>query len=278
MPAPLSFHGRLEGQVAVVTGAGSQGAGFGCGKAIAWLFAQEGASVLLVDIDKDRAEETQALILADGGRAAVATGDVTSAADAERIFADCARAFGRCDMLVNNVGVGAGGARLDGVVEEDWRRSIDLNFTSAFQMTRAAMPLLLQGQGRAIVNVASVAGWRAHGSAGYGPAKAALMQFTRECALIYGRDGIRANTVVPGHLMTPMVERFLPAEARDVRRGIAPLGTEGDAFDVAQAVLFLAGPESRFVTGIDLAVDGGVSSVGPLAAYELVTGRLATPR
>lgn len=276
MPQPTAFHGRLKGRAAIVTGAGSSGPGFGCGKAIAFLFAREGASVLLVDIEKARAEETRALILDAGGVAQVIVADVTDSAGAARIAAACESHFGGCDILVNNVGVGAGGNRLETVDEADWRRSMDLNFSSAFQMSRAVIPLLLQRKGAAIVNIASVAGWRAHGSAAYGPAKAALLQLNRELALMYGSEGLRANAVVPGHLLTPMVESHLSEAAKDVRRRIAPLGIDGDAWDVAQAALFLAGPESRFITGAALAVDGGVSGIGPLAAWERVSNPLST--
>jgi NAD(P)-dependent dehydrogenase (short-subunit alcohol dehydrogenase family) len=152
-----------------------------------------------------------------------------------------------------------------------------VNFGTVINMCRAAMPALLAGRGRSIVNIASVAGILAHGNTAYGPSKAAMIQLTAELAVMYGRDGIRANCVAPGHIMTPMVEAYVKGEGRRVRRAIAPLGIEGDAWDIAQAALFLAGPESRFISGITLPVDGGVTVVGPLAAYERVTAEAPAP-
>src|SRR3546814_7531241 len=122
-------------------------------------------------------------------------------------------------------------------------------------MCRQTIPALMEGQGKAIVNISSVAGIRAHGNAAYGPSKAAVQQLTAELAVMYGRDGIRANCVAPGHIVTPMVAAHLEGERRRIRSAIAPLRIEGDAWDIAQAALFLAGPESRFVTGVTLPVD-----------------------
>jgi len=137
---------------------------------------------------------------------------------------------------------------------------------------------LLAGQGKAVVNITSIAGMRAHGIAGsYGSAKAAMIHFTKEIAVMYGAEGLRANVVAPGHIMTPLVERFSSPDAREMRRRIAPLsGVEGNAWDIAYATLFLASPEARFITGMCLPVDGGVTGIAPLAAYERVVGNSMT--
>lgn len=272
MPEPEQAHGRLDGWRAIVTGGGSAGEGVGTGRAISVLFARECARVAVLDQDADRAEATCAEIAKRGGEARAVLGDVTSAADCKRMTDESVSWLGGLDVLVNNVGLGSGAGRLEDMAEEVWRRGVDLNLNSAFLMTRSAIPALLQGRGRAVVNIASVAGERAHGTGSYGPAKAALVQFTRELAVIYGRDGLRANAVAPGHIMTPLVERLVSPAARDTRRRIAPLEIEGDAWDVAQAALFLAGPESRFVSGACLPVDGGVTQIAALAAYERMTG------
>jgi NAD(P)-dependent dehydrogenase (short-subunit alcohol dehydrogenase family) len=276
MPEPAQTHGRLQGWRALVTGAGSQGRGIGTGRAIAALFAREGAQVALLDRDADRVEETRALIEARGGATRVFLADLTSAAEAARAVADAVLWLGGLDVLVNNLGLGGGGARLEELSDAAWAQGLDLNLNSAFFVTRAALPALLKDQGKAVVNIASVAGMRAHGVGSYGPAKAALIQFTRELAVIYGPQGLRANAIAPGHIMTPLVEAFATAEARETRRRIAPLEVEGDAWDVAQAALFLAGPEARFITGACLPVDGGVTAIAPLAAYERLADLSAT--
>jgi NAD(P)-dependent dehydrogenase (short-subunit alcohol dehydrogenase family) len=275
---PLPIYGRLAGRTAIVTGAGSLGNGLGTGKAIATLFAAEGAHVALLDLDETRAEETREAIASTGGRAFVITGDVTSPEDCTRMVEDSVARLGGLDILVNNVGLGAGAGRLDETEPAIWAKGLDLNLNSAFLMTRAAIPHLLAGTAKAIVNIASVAGIRAHGMAGsYGPAKAAMIQFTAETAVIYGAEGVRANVVAPGHIMTPLVERFASPAARENRRRIAALSSvEGNAWDVAYAALFLASPESRFITAMCLPVDGGVTAIAPLAAFERMVGESMT--
>ena len=278
MPLPtLPRLCRLAGRTAIITGAGSLGDGVGTGKAIALLFASEGARVALVDLDAGRAEETRAQIADGGGEAFVVAGDVTDPASCERIVAEALTRFGSLDALINNVGLGAGAGRLEEMEWAAWTRGVALNLDSAVLMTRAAIPHLLAGAGKAVVNIASVAGIRAHGSGSYGPAKAALIHFTRELAVMYGAEGLRANVVAPGHIMTPLVEKFSAPAAREHRRRIAALSAvEGDAWDVAYATLFLASAEARFVSGVCLPVDGGVTAIGPLAAFERVTGETMT--
>jgi NAD(P)-dependent dehydrogenase (short-subunit alcohol dehydrogenase family) len=276
MPEPAAAYGRLNGWRAIVTGAGSLGEGVGTGRAIAVLFAREGARVALLDRDADRADETRTMIEERGGEAKAFLGDLTRSADCARLAAECLEWLGGLDVLVNNLGLGSGGARLETLDDEAWGRGLDLNLNSAFYMTRAVAPALLGGQGKAVVNIASVAGLRAHGGGAYGPAKAALVQFTRELAVMYGPDGLRANAVAPGHIMSPLVDKFASPAARELRRRIAPLEREGDSWDVAQAALFLAGPESRFVSGVCLPVDGAVTAAAPLATYERLTGVYGT--
>lgn len=276
MPRPTAFHARLSGKRAIVTGAGSLGDGVGTGKAIAALFAAEGARVALIDLDADRAKTALALVEEMGGQGVVVAGNVADAADVERMVTECVDWLGGLDILVNNVGIGAGAGRLHEVPQADLDRVMSVNLGSAFNMIRSSAPHLLEGAdrgGKSIINIASVAGIRAHGTAAYGPSKAAMIQLTAELAVMYGPDGIRANGVAPGHIFTPMVEAHVVGENRRTRRDIAPLGIEGDAWDIAQAALFLAGPESRFITGVTLPVDGGVTKVAPLAAYERMLAR-----
>lgn len=277
MPQPMQFHNRMNGWRAIVTGAGTLGDGVGTGKAIAALFAAEGAKVALFDLDEARAATTLELITGMNGEARMFIGNVADAEDAQRMTAEALDWLGGLDVLVNNIGIASGAGQLHTVPQADVDKLMAVNFGTVVNMCRGTMPALLAGHGKAIVNIASVAGILAHGNTAYGPSKAAMIQLTAELAVMYGRDGIRANCVAPGHIMTPMVEAHVKGEHRRVRSAIAPIGVEGDAWDIAQAALFLAGPESRFITGITLPVDGGVTIVGPLAAYERVT-REATPQ
>jgi NAD(P)-dependent dehydrogenase (short-subunit alcohol dehydrogenase family) len=269
MPRPSRHGARLAGKVAIVTGAGSQGDGFGTGKAMACFFAREGARVALVDLNAERAEITRRMIADDGGDAFVCAADVTAVEGCRRVVAAALERYGRLDVLVNNVGHGAGGGRLETLPDGLWQRVLDLNLKSVVLMTQQAIPHLVASRGN-IVNIASTAGLRAHGGAAYGPSKAAVVALSRELAVMYGRDGVRANTIAPGHLFTPLVEQFVDAAGRERRRRIAPLGIEGDAWDVAAAALFLASDEARFISGVCLPVDGGVGEVAALAALEMI--------
>jgi len=271
MPPPQQHHGRLKGKVALVTGAGSKGEGFGTGKAIAWQFAMEGACVALIDNDAARAEEARALIEAAGGEAFSMVGDVTKSAHCQRFVNDTVARYGRLDVLVNNVGIGLSGGRVEQLDESVWDHVLDVNLKSAVLMCKHALPHLLATRQAAVVNIASIAGLRAFGGGvAYGASKAGMVQMTRDLAVMYGREGLRANVVAPGHLFTPMVSGFFDEATREVRRKVAPLGIQGDAWDVAAAALFLASDEARFVTGVCLPVDGGVVETGPLAAHALI--------
>ena len=270
MPEPTKYHGRLAGRAAIVTGAGTDGDGVGTGRAIALVLAGEGARVCLVDREADRAEATRARVGAAGGESFVVTGDVTSNSDCERSVAATVARYGRLDILVNNVGV-SNPLRLDTIDESDWTRVFDINLKSAMLMSKHAVPAMARGGGGSITNIASIAGIRAHGAIAYGPSKAAMAALAREIAVMHGREGIRANTVAPGHILTPHAMHVLPPEARMSRRKVGPLGIEGDAWDVALAVLFLASDDARFITGVLLPVDGGVTEIGPLAAHALLS-------
>ena len=272
MPKPTEFYARLRGWRAIVTGAGSLGDGVGTGKAIAALFAAEGAKVALLDLDAARAETTLALVREMVGEGAVFVGNLADPQEAERVCKEALGWLGGLDVLVNNIGIATGGGQLHKVAQNDIDTVLSVNLGTVYNMCRQCLPALLDGNGKAIINISSVAGQLASGNSAYGPSKAAMIQLTRELAVMYGRDGIRANCVTPGHIVTPLVAAHVVGDKRRVRRDIAPLGVEGDAWDIAQAALFLAGPESRFITGTTLAVDGGATVMLPLSAYEMVSG------
>jgi len=269
MPEPSRYLGRLAGKVAIVTGAGADGDEIGIGRAIAYLMGREGARVLCADLLAGRAEATAARIMADGGEAAAEAGDVSDPEQCSRLVARAVERFGRLDILVNNVGI-SGSTTLETITVEQWNRVLATNLTSAMLMSKAAVPEMARGGGGSIVNISSLAGMRAMGAIAYGPSKAAMAQLSREIGVLHGRQGIRANTVAPGHVMTPHAMSKVPAEMRAARRKVGPLGIEGDAWDVAHAVLFLASDEARFINGVELAVDGGVVGIGPLVGHALI--------
>lgn len=271
MPEPTRYYDRLAGRVAIVTGAGSQGAGVGTGKAISIAFAREGARVCLVDLHAERAEETRASIAAAGGEVFVVAGDVTDTRVCAGIVAATLERYGRLDVLVNNVGVSGGGGEISDLDEEKWSKVVDANLKSCVLMTKHAMPSLVASTHGSIVNISSTAALLGSGGAyAYAPAKAAMIAFTREIAVKYGRQGVRANVICPGHIVTPHVAGFFDAAAFETRRKVAPLGVTGDAWDVAGAALFFASDESRFVTAQTLAVDGGTTQTMPITAHALI--------
>ena len=260
---------RFEGKVAIVTGAGCVGTGWGNGRAIAVRLAEEGARVLAVDRDMARLEET--LRLAGNAREAIRPWicDVTQGDSVAAMAAACVDAFGTVDVLVNNVGGSAPGGPVE-MAEEVWDLQVDLNLKSVFLTCKHVLPVLLAKKSGAIVNVASTSGQRWTGSAqvAYAATKAGVIQLSRVVAVQHAAQGVRVNCVVPGQLHTPMVETRLAKQRTggDVdillaqRRKRIPLGFMGDGRDTASAVLFLASDDARFVTGTELVVDGGMTA------------------
>src|SRR5687768_15662633 len=182
MPQPTEFRNRLTGKVAIVTGAGSQGNGVGTGKAIAVLFAREGAKVCLVDLEPGRADATRKLIEDAGGEAFVCAADVTSSGECARVVAATLERFGRLDVLVNNVGIGVSGGRVEQLDEALWDKVMDINLKSAVLMCKHALPALIAARG-SVVNIASIAALRAHGGGvAYGASKAGMIALTNELA------------------------------------------------------------------------------------------------
>jgi len=260
--------GRLADKIAVVVGAGqTPGENLGNGRATALRFAEEGARVLLVDRNEASAEETLAMVRERGGDGSVCTADITREADAERIVATCCERYGRLDVLHNNVGIGTGDRGPTSMTEEVWDRIFATNLKGIMLVCKHALPVMRE-QGRGVItNISSVAAVCAVGIVAYKSSKAALNAYTHSVATGNARYGIRANVIMPGLMNTPMAIEGYVAAGRDraelvaARDAQVPLGGRmGDAWDVANAALFLASDEAHFITGICLPVDGGQSA------------------
>ncbi|WP_433566609.1 SDR family NAD(P)-dependent oxidoreductase [Nocardia sp. CA-151230] len=258
---------RLEGKVAIVTGAGSLEDGLGNGKAAALLFAREGARVLLVDNRRAAAEVTLSAIQDEGGQAAVFEADISDEEQVRAMVADAVTRWGRLDILDNNVGIEAWGHITD-VTNEQWDNVFRINVTGTMYSCRHAIPAMKHSGGGSIINVSSVASRKGGGLATYASTKGAVEALTRSLALDYGRDGIRVNCIQPGAVYTPhaWAQGVRPDQAdgpmsewmRDARKSAAPLGIEGTGWDIGYAALFLASDEARFITGVTIPVDGGM--------------------
>ena len=251
---------RLKGKVAVVTGAAPRGEGVGNGMATAIMFAREGARVVLVNRSAERAEKLAQQIKGEGGEASVFAGDVAKADVCEAMAAFATKTYGRLDILHNNVGIGAPGTP-ETVTLEDWHKVIEANLTTTMLCTKACLPRMKQGGGGSVIMVSSIAGalglMGSAGAVAYSTAKAGLHGFTMSVAADYATQNIRANCIVVGSVHTPMVAH-LGAEARERRRQMVPMQTEGTAWDIAYGAVYLASDESRWVTGITLPIDGGL--------------------
>ena len=259
---------RLEGKVAIVTGAGSSGPGVGNGRATATLFAREGAKVLLVDITEERAAETMEMIQAEGGVASTVQADVTKPADCERMVETCIERYGRLDILDNNVGISRRGTVVE-VSEEDWDHIMAVNVKTIVMASKFAIPRMIEAGGGSIINISSIAGLRAHSSTPYTASKAAVIGLTISMAADHGPDGIRTNCIAPGLVYTPMVAPRMDDDLRQVRSSSAPLRTEGTAWDIGNAALFLASDEARWINGVVLPVDAGLVATSPVTYQTL---------
>jgi NAD(P)-dependent dehydrogenase (short-subunit alcohol dehydrogenase family) len=262
---------RLDGRRAFVSGAGTAGGLTGIGTAIAVLFAAQGAQVGIADVSRARAEATLRLVEEAGGTGAVVVGDLADLDDNARCVAAVAEAFGGLDTVVNNVAIsGAGGSPARADLDE-WRRVMAVDLDAALFTARHAVPHLVDAGGGAVVNIASIAAIRGHGSGAYAAAKAALLGLTQDWAYVHGRDGIRVNAILPGHVHAPMGTHG-GESVRELRRRSTLLGVEGDAWDIAWPAVFLASDEARWITGVELVVDAGTTTTTPFA-MDLLNGR-----
>ena len=264
----------MEGKKAVVVGAGQQpGDLIGNGHAITTLLAREGAEVCAVDIAEDRARLTASEIVAEGGSAHVIMADITHEADCTRLIEDARAAMGRIDALINVVGYRGENDNLFGLEERTWQKTIDANLRYLWWTCRAVVPIMQEQGGGVITNISSILSKQGSGGFAYTVAKAGVNAVTHLIAEKFASSGIRCNVVLPGFVATPrsMEGMFTEGTTLDAvmaqRAQMVPLGRVGTAWDIAHAVLYLSSDDAGFITGLEVPVDGGITSiVGP--SYE----------
>ena len=257
---------RLEGKVAIVVGGGQQpGSTLGNGRATAERFAEEGATVLVVDIDESYAQDTLRALAAFGRPASLLRADITKEADCAAIAAACVERYGRIDILHNNVGMSKGDARTTDLPVEVWDSLMAMNLKGMFMTCKHALPHMIARKSGVILNVSSTASKAARPTLTYKTSKGAVNALTQHLAMENAKHGIRANAILPGLIDTPMAinrraqERGVDPEViRAERNAMVPLGRMGSAWDTANAAVFLASDEASYITGVLLPVDGGL--------------------
>ncbi len=256
---------RLKDKTAVIVGAGqTPGETIGNGRAMAVLFAREGAQVFCVDIDLARAQETVAEIEKAGGRAHAFQADVTKVAECDALIAQAVAKMGRVDILVNNVGVGRGDAPPHIIDEDAYDRIMTINLKSAVMTTKAALSVMRRQRSGAILSISSLAAWAGNHTITYEISKAAMIRHITAVASGNAKYNIRANVILPGLMDTPMAivgisgaRGISQDDLRAERNARVPLGAMGTGWDTAYAALFLCSDEAKFITGVALPVDGG---------------------
>ncbi|WP_391205812.1 SDR family NAD(P)-dependent oxidoreductase [Psychrobacillus sp. L4] len=247
---------RLEGKVAIITGAGS-----GMGREEALLFAKEGAKVVATDINEAAVQAVAEEIKAAGGEAISVAHNVASEEDWNKVYTETINAFGKLDVLVNNAGISQRGSMEDLTVEQ-WDTIMSINVKSVFLGTKLSLPHFRANGGGSIVNISSIAGLKGSSGAGaYTSSKGAVRMLTKACAVDYGKDNIRVNSVHPGFIITPMSKEYMEDEKMSKWfLAQTALPRVGQSLEVAEAVLFLASDASSYITGVELPVDGGVTA------------------
>ena len=262
---------NLDGKTAIVTGCGSQGKGWGNGRAIATLLARQGANVIGTDLNYKAAKNTQDFILKENNKCEIHEVNMSNKKDVESFFKNITKQHEKINILVNNVGRSEPGD--PEIMDYDvWREQFSTNLDTAFFAIKQIIPTMKKFGSGSIVNISSVAGMRYVGKpqVGYSASKAALMQMTKTTAIIHAENKIRLNCVVPGLMHTPLVERLANKYADGkyeefvkTRNNQVPMKKMGSSFDVANAVLFLASDEAKYITGTEIVVDGGLTATTP---------------
>jgi len=259
---------RLAGKKVVLVGAGqTDGETIGNGRAMAVLFARHGAEVFCVDNRLESAQDTVDLILAEGGKATAFKADITVPADCQALITQGRKTLSRIDILVNNVGIGAKDRKVAALEESVWDRIFDVNLKGMWMVSKHALPILKEQNGGVILNISSMASQLYHGGTAYELSKAGVNKLTESIAAGYAQYDIRCNAILPGLMDTPMaVEGTAKAtgmdttSVREKRDAMVPLGRrQGSGWDTAYAALYLVSDEAKFVTGVLMPVDGGMS-------------------
>lgn len=262
---------RLKGKTALVLGAGVAGEGWGNGNAAAVTFAREGASVVCADMNEEAAAMTAELVRKEGFEAVHVRADVASSDDLRQAVDLAVGRYGRIDVLHYNAGMSGRGGALE-TTEETWDRVYDVNVKGAYLACKLVIPHMRRQGGGSIVHISSIAsvGWTGHALLSYQTSKAALNQLTRMVAVEHAAENIRCNCVLPGLIDSPRIyQSVLPVFGGDVekmresRSRAVPMKRMGDVWDVANAALFFASDESKYVTGVVMAVDGGITCALP---------------
>ncbi|CAN5483301.1 SDR family oxidoreductase [soil metagenome] len=245
---------RLQDRITIITGGGS-----GIGQAIATIFAQEGATVVVADRILERAQTTVDLIQTAGGTALAVAVDVAQKAAVDHVAAQTLAQYGRVDILVNNAAISDGDDILT-FDEETWDRNLNIVLKSVYLCSKAVLPSMIEQQRGVIINIASVNGLTGLGEEPYSAAKAGVINLTQNMALKYGKYNVRANVICPGTIHTPIWNRVLEKDPQVLEKLAKwyPLGRVGKPEDIAKAALYLASEDASWVTGTTLTVDGGL--------------------
>ena len=259
--------GRIEGKVAVVTGAGTKAPGIGIGCAISQVLAREGASVLVVDRDPDNAAVTLDLVGREGGRASACVADVSREDDCRAMIEAAVHAFGGIDILVNNAGISRHAPVTDTSIDL-FEEIIGVNLRGAFMACKYAIPELISRGGGSVVNIGSVVAVRDSGAShpAYSASKGGVLGLTVDLAGEYGRRNVRVNAVLPGMIASP-IQASVGSASPEMQRRMNMLGRMGNVWDIAHAVWFLCTDEASYITGHIFPVDGGATQAMPASSF-----------
>jgi len=250
---------RLKDKTAIITGGAS-----GIGKATAILFANEGANVVIADIQQDAAADVLSLIRKNDGEATFVKTDVSCAEDCQNMVDHALKTYGEVHILFNNAGIMHDEDNsAEGTNEDVWDRTMDINAKGVFLCCKYGIPALKKSGGGSVINTASFVSMigAATSQVAYTASKGAVLSFTRELAVIHARQGIRVNALCPGPLKTELLMKVLDTEEKKRRRLVhIPMGRFGEAEEIAKAALFLASDDSSYVTGTNFMVDGGITA------------------
>lgn len=244
---------KLKNKICIITGAAS---GMGASEAIA--FAKQGATVIVADLDYEKAVEVTQQITQTGGNAYPFSIDVTNSDDLQKLVNFTTEKFGRIDILVNNAGIFDYYKNSLETSEELWDKIFNINIKSIFMLTNLVLPIMTQQQSGAVINIASIAGLVAQmGGASYTASKHAVIGYTKHLAAVYGKQGIKINAICPGTIKTPMTEKMLETRPTDK----IPLDRFGNTDDISELAIFLASDDAKFMSGACIAIDGGYTIV-----------------